>query len=57
MCVCVCVYVCVCVCVCVQVKDHINSEHRQVGLAERSVDCAKKLVELYQDSDGEGVIV
>ena len=34
-------------------KDQINSEHRQVGLVERSVDCAKRLVELYHDNDGE----
>ena len=25
-----------------------------MGLVERSVDCGRKLVELYQDSDGEG---
>ena len=36
-----------------QVKDQINSEHRQVRLVERSVDCAKRLVELYHDNDGE----
>jgi splicing factor 3A subunit 3 len=34
------------------VKDQINSEHRQVRLVERSVDCAKRLVELYHDNDG-----
>ena len=36
-----------------QVKDQINSEHRQVGLVERSVECGKRLVELYHDNDGE----
>ena len=36
----------------VQVRDQINSEHRQVGLAERSVECARHLVDLYQDTDG-----
>ena len=50
MCVCVCVC---CVCVCVQVRDQINCEHRQVGLVERSMECARRLVELYQDRDGE----
>jgi hypothetical protein len=34
------------------VRDQINSEHRQAGLVERSVDCARKLVEMYHDTDG-----
>ena len=35
-----------------QVRDQINSEHRMKGLVDRSLDCAEKLVTLYEDRDG-----
>ena len=35
-----------------QVRDQINSEHRMKGLVDRSLDCAEKLVALYEDRDG-----
>lgn len=35
-----------------QTRDQINSEHRQHQLVERSVECAQRLVDQYQDRDG-----
>ena len=36
----------------VQVKDQINCEFRMHGLVERSVNCAERLLTLYEDKDG-----
>lgn len=34
------------------VKDQINCEFRMHGLVERSIDCAERLLTLYEDKDG-----
>ena len=36
----------------VQVRERINSEHRQAQLLQRSVDCAEQLMNIYSDTDG-----
>lgn len=35
-----------------QVKDQINCEFRMHELVERSVNCAERLMALYEDKDG-----
>jgi len=37
---------------CLKTKDQINCEHRMYGLVDRSMDCAQKLLTLYEDKDG-----
>jgi len=34
------------------VRDQINSKHRMKGLLDRSMECAERLVALYEDRDG-----
>ena len=36
-------------------REKINSEHRIRGLMERSLNCADKLVVLYEDKDGYNI--
>ena len=35
-----------------QVRDQINSEHRMKYLVDRSLECAERLMSLFDDRDG-----